>query len=462
MNKLMRGITVLLLLFFSVTFFSCVRKPHYVIEDKKRLAKLDKAWEKRKEFPALNELDFQVPIYAKYLKGKKICLDPGHGGDAHKKRYKRGPTDYREAVMNYKVAEFLREFLEKAGAEVKITRNGDESVSLRERVNFANEWGADFFLSIHHNAAGSPSVNRTTTWFHLAPDSQPSNLDMARYIQHGVADALRLPQIDGVPLKSDQLMYKSGFGVLRGLNMTSCLCEASFFTNPYEEYRLKKESYLKREAYGQFLGFCRYSWGGFPKADLVSPEAGATLEESPDKIVLKADTGFTKRRNWGSDKPWIFTDSVCVRIDGEKYPARFDKKTKKITAVLKNPLDAGPHEVVGGFRNYNGNYSMPLKYKFTIEPPLGEMMLSIYPQDIVREIDTFAMISVKIKDKKGQPVRDGRIVTFSSQDAKFESNEILTENGKATAYIFIPDEKKEVLVKVRCGELTKQISFSIE
>ena len=214
----------------SVILSSCGMNPHYVIKDKEQVAKLKEAWKERNDFPKLNKLDYQIPIYSRYLEGLKVCLDPGHGGDQDKPRYKRGPTDYREATMNWKVANYLKGFLEECGVEVLITRDGDVDVSLADRVRTANEWGADLFLSIHHNAAG-PSVDRTTTWFHFDPDFQPANVDFARYIQHGVADALRLPQIDGVPLKSDKLMYDSGFGVLRGLEMVGCLCEASFFTN---------------------------------------------------------------------------------------------------------------------------------------------------------------------------------------------------------------------------------------
>lgn len=87
------------------------------------------------------------PAYAGFLEGVKICLDPGHGGDAHLRGFKRGPTGVREAEMNLRVAQFLRELLEEAGAEVLLTREGDEDVSLRRRAEIANDWGADLFIS---------------------------------------------------------------------------------------------------------------------------------------------------------------------------------------------------------------------------------------------------------------------------------------------------------------------------
>ncbi len=306
-----------------VLLTSCARQPKYVITDTEQLQLLKKTWNQRHdEFPELDTLDYHIPLYARYLEGVKICLDPGHGGHADRPRWKRGPTDYREAVMNWKVANYLEDFLEETGARVKLTRSGDVAVSLKERVNIANEWGADIFISLHHNAASRPSANRTTTWFHLKPDYRPASVDFARYIQQGVADALRLPGVDGAPLKSDQLMYDSGFGVLRGLQMVGCLCEASFFTHPYEEYRFKQDWDLKREAYGYFLGLARYAWMGIPKTILVDPPPGGYVSTKQPVVQLKVKTGFSTRPYWAADQPWIFTDSLSVTLAGSQVNLR--------------------------------------------------------------------------------------------------------------------------------------------
>ena len=42
---------------------------------------------------------FEYPSYTRHLKGFKICLDPGHGGQGHVPDYKRGPTGVREAEV---------------------------------------------------------------------------------------------------------------------------------------------------------------------------------------------------------------------------------------------------------------------------------------------------------------------------------------------------------------------------
>ena len=434
---------ILSLVLGVIVLSSCGMNPKYVIENEETLAKTREAWKDRKDFPKLNKLDYQIPVYARYMKGIKVCLDPGHGGDQNMKRYKRGPTDYREAIMNFKVANYLKEFLEESGAIVKLTREGDYEISLADRVKLANEWGADLFLSIHHNAA-TPTVNRTTTWFHFDPDFQPANVDFARYIQHGVADALRLPQIDGVPLKSDQLMYDTGFGVLRGLNMVACLCEASFFTHPYEEYRLKKDNYLKREAYGHYLGFARYIWGGIPKAYLSNPEEGGSVHTKTPTLELFANTGFRTRKYSGSDKHWIFSDSVTATVDGKKLPATFNKEKGIIEVKVEEPLTTGEHVVMGGFRNYNGNYSHPLEQKFIVDPPVNKIIVSASDESVIK--NSTVGISINVIDEDGEPVLDGTIVYLGVNKGSVKNDTLKTKDGMAYTDYLASDMPKEIRI----------------
>jgi len=444
---------IIVLCLISLIFTSCARSRLYATRNKEEIKKLNEAWKEKKTWPKIDKLDYQIPNYAEYLKGMKICLDPGHGGDVALKGYKRGPSEVREAVMDLKVANYLKGFLEKAGAQVILTRDKDVDVTLEERCRIANEAKVDLFLSIHHNAIGNPKINYTTTWFHADPDYQPANLDFARYIQQGVADALRLPQVNANPLKSDYLMYPgSGFGVLRPLKVVGCLCEASFFTNPYEEYRLSKDWYLKREAYGHFLGIARYVWAGIPKAYLTEPAADTPIPSKIPVIKLKADTGFYSRKGWAADKPWIFSDSVIVKLDGKKIPSSFDSTTGIITTEVKEPLLAGEHIVIGGFRNYNGNYSHPIEQKFIIDPPVDKLVLTVSPDKIPPDKNALARIMIEAIDKDGLPVLDGTVVEMLSTAGDFENPSLKTKNGKAIAYLSAPEKTEKVKIVARSKE----------
>ena len=114
----------------------------------------------RHKFP---QADFAIPPYARYLEGIKICLDPGHGGLAHLPNYKRGPTGFREAEANLRVALYLSEFLTEVGAIVFMTRTNDSFVSISDRSEIANKNAVDFFISLHHNFFSNPETNYTST-----------------------------------------------------------------------------------------------------------------------------------------------------------------------------------------------------------------------------------------------------------------------------------------------------------
>ena len=328
--------------------------------------------------------DYPIPPYARFLAGVKICLDPGHGGDAHKAGYKRGPTGVREAEMNFRVARYLAALLEAAGAEVLLTRDGDVEVSLAERAALANEWNADIFVSLHHNAIGNkPHVNYTTVWYHAGVDQHPSNLDLARYLYYGLCETLALPQITTVPLKSDQLMYEAGFGILRNAEVTAALCETSFFTNPEEEQRLRDPEYNFLEAYGQFLGLARYAAGGLPRATLLDPTTDAPQTGAPafaggermsippntPTLLVELHDDLRSRKAWGHDRQMILADTIAARIDGTDAAYTFSDDGDRYLLEVELPTDLapGPHTLEVHFQNMYKNSVLNPIHEFAIE-----------------------------------------------------------------------------------------------
>lgn len=332
---------------------------------------------------------YPVPPYTKFLKGVKICLNPGHGGDADQRGFKRGPTGVREAEMNLRVAQYLRDFLVACDADVMMTRDDDILLTYEERAAIANDWGADLFVSLHHNAIDNkPEVNYTTVWYHGEVAYRPSNLDLARYLCEGLYDALALPRITDVPLKSDRLMYKDGFAVLRHAKVTAALCESSFFTNPDEEQRLRQPEYNLREAYGLFIGLARYAAAGLPRARLIaSPgeslpanngagEGSASNADSAtmtptalseSAIVFELDDGLRSRKAWGHDRNMILEDTITVRIDGERMPHEFHDDGSRYLLTVEPPmaLPSGPYQIEVQFQNMNKN--SVLHPYFTVE-----------------------------------------------------------------------------------------------
>ncbi|MGE0481600.1 MAG: N-acetylmuramoyl-L-alanine amidase [Phycisphaerae bacterium] len=320
--------------------------------------------------------DYPIPPYAKHLKGVKVVLDPGHGGDAHQRGFKRGPTGVREAEINLRVAHYLRDFLLHVGAEVRLTRESDVDSTLQQRAAVANDWPADIFISLHHNAIDNkPQTNYTTVWYHDSVDHRPSSLDLARYLCDGLYDALRLPQVTDVPLKTDKLMYAAGFGVLRTCEVTGALTESSFYTNPEEEQRLRDPAYNLREAYGLFRALAKYAAAGLPRATLVEPADGRVSLGGPRWLTFVLDDGLRSRKAWGHERPMIFADSIVVRLDGERLPHEFTSADYRVSAPLPPTLASGEHRVEIQFQNMNKN--SVLSPGFTITVPAASTPESV-------------------------------------------------------------------------------------
>lgn len=85
----------------------------------------------------------------------KLWIDPGHS-----KKENQGMYGYTEAQKVLRVGlatrEYLMEYTTATTENIKMTREDDlTEVSLEERSDMANAWGADFFYSIHSDAGGN-------------------------------------------------------------------------------------------------------------------------------------------------------------------------------------------------------------------------------------------------------------------------------------------------------------------
>lgn len=300
----------------------------------------------------------EVPGYAKYLQGLKICVDPGHGGCGARPGYKRGPTGVREAEVNLRVALFLRDMLEAAGAGVVMTRtedvhlHPDDSEDLRRRAEVANTSGADLLLSIHHNASSRPEANFVTVWYHGEVDHSPASLDVARYVSTALIDELNLPEHIGCPVLSDFQMYSGrGFAILRHTRIPAVLTEASFFTNPEEEQRLTDPEYNRREAQALFVGLARYAYGGVPRAKLIEPADGTVSRSGERRVVFELDDGLRARKSWGWERNLILGGSIHVRAGDRDIGHVYEPKDQRLLAILPPTLPSGPTTLKVQFEN---------------------------------------------------------------------------------------------------------------
>ena len=189
------------------------------------------------------------------LKGKKIAIDPGHGGSDSGAI---GPTGVMEKNVTMRVSRELKRLLEAEGATVVLTRTTDTEVSdkganataveeLEARCEIANRANADIFLSIHADAFTNREVKGTTAYYYAKASEKSKRL----------ADCVRLALIDAIGTL-DRGTQTCNFYVVKHTDMPATLVEISFISNADEERMMNSEEGVKNIARGIADGIADY------------------------------------------------------------------------------------------------------------------------------------------------------------------------------------------------------------
>jgi len=380
----------------------------------------------------LPEAAYTIPPYAQELARYKIALDPGHGGMAHLAGFKRGPSGAREAEMNLSVALFLREFLQRAGVEVFLTREDDSFVSLRDRADSAAQAGCDFLISLHHNYSKKPKSNFAAVFYHLTPDTQPFAMDLARNIYFGLVDALRLPEIIPDGLLPDKLIYPDGFGLLRRAKIPAILLESSFYSNRAEERRLTDKRYNRREAYGIFLGLARWAAGGVPATRMIRP-AGISQSKRP-QIIYEINDGITERSNRNLPALRIFGGSVSATIDGSAVRPKLSDDKRMVSFQPDSALANGYHFVRVDAQNMFKNHNLPHVDTLLVAAPVDTCYFTAPVTSVPADSQAVIPLRFAFLDIDRQPVWDGTHVTLRASGGAVMPESPRLKNGRATVY----------------------------
>jgi N-acetylmuramoyl-L-alanine amidase len=175
----------------------------------------------------------------------KLYLDPGHGGTDPGAQ----GNGLREKDINLDIAKSIKDILE-AGYEnmnIKMSRTSDTTKSLSERTAEANSWGADFYLSIHCNAANGTA--RGYEDFIHSSLSDTSQTAKYRDIIH--AEIVKLNELINRGKK------KANFHVLRETSMPALLSENGFIDNPSDAALMKDPVWRRKVAQGHANGIAK-------------------------------------------------------------------------------------------------------------------------------------------------------------------------------------------------------------
>lgn len=181
----------------------------------------------------------------------KIYIDQGHnpeGVNAGAEGF-----GYREQDITYAVGIYLRDILLEDGRfEVRNSRNTPEeslgtsnATSLAARVRGANEWGADYFISIHCNASENPAANGSEVYVYRQGSVAA---DLAQQVLEAIVARLGT--------KNNGVRVNPSLYVLRRTQMPAILVELAYITNENDVQKLVNDQYVF--AYAIYEGLCRY------------------------------------------------------------------------------------------------------------------------------------------------------------------------------------------------------------
>ncbi len=258
----------------TIDLFGCVLAPYWVRQfPDDSLLKLIHPWQEASEWVRVKvDLNtaaivgyrayrrnntFVVEVRRGYsgpaLKGKTLCLDPGHGG---KDNGASAPNGLREKTVNLAIAKRAEELLVASGASVVLTRYRDSQVGppgcslaqeLEARLLVGVRSQADLFVSIHNNHTGGKPTSSVggVEAYYWTPFSQL----LAKRLGQGLAAALKT---------NNRFVAWRPFHVLRGTDCPRALVECAYMSNPTEAKYMAKPEFVERSALGIAAGIHQF------------------------------------------------------------------------------------------------------------------------------------------------------------------------------------------------------------
>lgn len=168
----------------------------------------------------------------------KIYLDQGHN-PVNPNAGAEG-NGYREQDLVYEIGRLTADILRRFGYEVRLSRptsstqlGTSNSTSLAARVQEANAWDADYFISLHTNASDNSSASGSEAFVYRRNSAAEA-----------LADSILTELNASTGLRNRGVMVRPSLYVLRRTRMPAVLVELGFITNPADASLMAEDPIL--------------------------------------------------------------------------------------------------------------------------------------------------------------------------------------------------------------------------
>lgn len=276
----------------------------------------------------------------------KIYIDQGHN-PVNPNAGAEG-SGYREQDIVYEIGVILSEILEENGYETRLSRVApDEQLgvsnltSLQERVNRANAWGADYFISLHTNASANPLAGGSEALVYR-------NGTEAARLASSILEQLNL----STGIRTRGVVVRPGLYVLRKTQMPAVLVELGFITNPAEAELMAK--FPRLFAGGIANGIVDFISGR--DGEVYSELDAVTVSEFNEDYIFEGETppltedgeGDGDYRGFLRENPEKGSLKIQASRASGAYPA------SGVRAVLSKKFRDGEHIFYSGITDANG------------------------------------------------------------------------------------------------------------
>src|SRR3989440_1552193 len=175
------------------------------------------------------------------LVGKRIVVDPGHGGSDPGIVVPEGPLRWTEADLAFDIARRLEGRLGAAGMRVHLTRGPAPDVPLtnRDRARLANELRADLFISVHLDSHRGAVADGVATYHYGTSNGVTSTVGdrLAGLVQREIVARTGMRNCH---------THAKNWELLRLTRVPAVRVDAGYLTSPVDRARLVDPLFRER------------------------------------------------------------------------------------------------------------------------------------------------------------------------------------------------------------------------